>query len=341
MSKNSNILKKLDNVVYVTVILFAIVVIFVSIIVVMTRFIKNTDIDQESEPIPHSETLGTMSSFVSVTVCGNAIQEDPEDCDDSDLDSQTCQTLGYDAGLLSCNTNCTFDTSSCTIYTPSCGNGIKETGEECDGADLGNMTCIIFGYSGGSLSCYSNCTYNKSSCYLSQPSEPGPPSEEESEEFEDEDSDNDGLPDWWEDQYSCMQKFIFDADLDYDDDNLFNRDEFANKTDPCNSDTDDDGMPDGWEVEYSLDPLKDDSNEDLDSDSFSNIEEYQNGTNPRISNQTEESPESQPTIDRDKTRISKYTKDIVPIVAVTISLIATFIIIIIVKRETKQFESFD
>lgn len=335
MNKNSNIFKKIDNAVYVTALLFAIIIIFVSIILVMTKVIEDADDSYKSETTPYSETLGTMSTIVSVMVCGNAIQEDPEDCDGIDLDSQTCQTLGFDSGTLSCNTNCSFDTSSCTIYTPSCGNDIKEVGEECDGADLGNMTCITFGYTGGTLSCYSNCTYNRSICYLSQPSEPSPPSEEEPEEVED--SDNDGLPDWWEDQYSCMQKLINDAVLDYDDDNLSNRNEFANDTDPCNSDTDGDGMPDGWEVKYSLDPLRDDSNEDPDSDSFTNIEEYKSGTNPHISNKPEEPLESQTVTDREKIKISKYAKWIGPIIAVTISLTATFIIIITVKRETKKF----
>lgn len=45
-----------------------------------------------------------------------------------------------------------------------CGNGVKETGESCDGADLGGQTCTGLGFSGGALSCNANCTYNTSAC---------------------------------------------------------------------------------------------------------------------------------------------------------------------------------
>jgi hypothetical protein len=45
-----------------------------------------------------------------------------------------------------------------------CGNGVKEINEQCDGNDFGGQTCFNFGYSGGSLSCNSNCTLNFSGC---------------------------------------------------------------------------------------------------------------------------------------------------------------------------------
>jgi hypothetical protein len=47
-----------------------------------------------------------------------------------------------------------------------CGNNIKEEGEQCDGSDLGGQTCTSLGYSGGTLSCYSNCTFNTSNCFF-------------------------------------------------------------------------------------------------------------------------------------------------------------------------------
>jgi len=47
----------------------------------------------------------------------------------------------------------------------SCNNnGVKESGEECDGSDLGSTTCTTLGFTGGSLSCNGDCTYNTSSC---------------------------------------------------------------------------------------------------------------------------------------------------------------------------------
>ncbi|GBD34352.1 hypothetical protein HRbin35_00064 [bacterium HR35] len=51
-----------------------------------------------------------------------------------------------------------------------CGNNLKEPGEECDGPDLGGQSCVSLGYSGGTLSCNSNCTFNASQCTISPPS---------------------------------------------------------------------------------------------------------------------------------------------------------------------------
>ncbi len=48
------------------------------------------------------------------TVCGNNIKEIDEQCDGTDLAGQSCLTRGFSGGNLSCNTNCTFNTSACT-----------------------------------------------------------------------------------------------------------------------------------------------------------------------------------------------------------------------------------
>ncbi len=57
---------------------------------------------------------------------------------------------------------------------PTCNNnGIKEAGEECDGADLDGETCVTQGYTGGTLSCKSDCTFDFSSCTGTPP--PSPP----------------------------------------------------------------------------------------------------------------------------------------------------------------------
>ncbi|HEX3127669.1 MAG TPA: DNRLRE domain-containing protein [Thermoanaerobaculia bacterium] len=46
----------------------------------------------------------------------------------------------------------------------SCGNGVKEAWEICDGSDLGGQTCTGLGFGGGTLACNANCTFNTSSC---------------------------------------------------------------------------------------------------------------------------------------------------------------------------------
>jgi hypothetical protein len=48
---------------------------------------------------------------------------------------------------------------------PVCGNGVVDLGEQCDGAELGGITCADLGYSGGDLACDPvTCTYDASGC---------------------------------------------------------------------------------------------------------------------------------------------------------------------------------
>jgi|GEM_PF-1088051 len=50
--------------------------------------------------------------------------------------------------------------------SPICGNGTRESGEECDGSDLAGQNCtnISGGFTGGGLSCNAGCTLNTSAC---------------------------------------------------------------------------------------------------------------------------------------------------------------------------------
>ena len=47
---------------------------------------------------------------------------------------------------------------------PDCGNGAIDSGEECDGDNLGAATCVGAGFAGGTLSCDSACLLDTSSC---------------------------------------------------------------------------------------------------------------------------------------------------------------------------------
>ena len=105
-----------------------------------------------------------------------------------------------------------------------------------------------------------------------------------------EDSDRDGLPDWWEIKYfGNLSQGPYD---DYDGDGLSNLEEYQlslvyggsyeNGLDPTNPDTDGDGMPDGWEHRHGFNPLDpSDGDEDADGDGLSNALEYYIGTDPR------------------------------------------------------------
>ncbi|GIW66546.1 MAG: hypothetical protein KatS3mg095_0444 [Candidatus Parcubacteria bacterium] len=64
----------------------------------------------------------TIKAFVP-GVCGNNLKEPGEECDDPDLGGQSCVSLGYSGGTLSCNSNCTFNTSQCITQPPPSGGG--------------------------------------------------------------------------------------------------------------------------------------------------------------------------------------------------------------------------
>ncbi|MBU0636388.1 hypothetical protein KKE06_05165, partial [Candidatus Micrarchaeota archaeon] len=89
-------------------------------------------------------------------VCGNNTKEGLEECDGTDLDSQTCATQGFDEGTLVCAGDCTFDTSGCSGFV--CGNDTIEGSEVCDGTDLDSQTCVLQGFESGTLACQVDCT---------------------------------------------------------------------------------------------------------------------------------------------------------------------------------------
>ncbi len=78
--------------------------------------------------VTYSVSAGSTSMTISATilsVCGDDVVEDTEQCDGSDLNSQTCQGFGYTGGTLNCNNDCTFYFGNCTsggggggTYTP-------------------------------------------------------------------------------------------------------------------------------------------------------------------------------------------------------------------------------
>jgi hypothetical protein len=55
-----------------------------------------------------------QASLTTAQLCGNAAIDAGEQCDQGNLDGQTCATQGYVGGTLKCGSGCMFDTSGCT-----------------------------------------------------------------------------------------------------------------------------------------------------------------------------------------------------------------------------------
>ena len=98
--------------------------------------------------------------------CGDEFLDPGEQCDGSNLQEQTCASLGHynTTGTLVCAVDCTYDVSDCG---GRCGDGVIEAPEECDGVNLQGNTCATFGYTAGSLSCSGGCELDLTACLSS------------------------------------------------------------------------------------------------------------------------------------------------------------------------------
>jgi hypothetical protein len=109
----------------------------------------------------------TFDVSACVGRCGDGVRTAGEACDGADLGTSqpVCADFGYYAGgPVTCNSSCGFDVSACT---QSCGDGIRNGPEECDGAALGSSppTCASLGfYAGGPVVCNPLCGFDASAC---------------------------------------------------------------------------------------------------------------------------------------------------------------------------------
>lgn len=76
--------------------------------------------------------------------------------------------LGLSLGLAACGRNSTVvnnpDSGVNNNNTAECGNGIIETGEDCDATALGGQDCEDLNLGTGDLTCTNGCTYDISGC---------------------------------------------------------------------------------------------------------------------------------------------------------------------------------
>jgi cysteine-rich repeat protein len=111
-------------------------------------------------------TFDTLGCTGGDPQCGNDVQETGEECDGVDLADSDCTDAGnYVSGTLGCAGDCTFDVSQCEV-DPNCGNGDIDSDEVCDSTNLDGQSCtsITGSYTGGTLACNVDCTWNESLC---------------------------------------------------------------------------------------------------------------------------------------------------------------------------------
>ena len=104
-----------------------------------------------------------------IDTCNNdGVKNGDEECDGSDFGSKSCVDYKGEGatGDLSCR-GCVIDSSACrAAVSADCGNGAIDSGEECDGSNLNNKSCVDYKGEGatGSLSCSDSCTIVSTDC---------------------------------------------------------------------------------------------------------------------------------------------------------------------------------
>ncbi len=121
-------------------------------------------------PAGHAlECTFNTTNCIPFPSCGNGNVDTGEECDGTNLTGKTCADIpGYVSGNLACLANCQFDVTGCTPE-PSCGDGVKNGNESCDGTDLAGATCATLGFDSGNLTCFPpghalECTINQTDC---------------------------------------------------------------------------------------------------------------------------------------------------------------------------------
>ena len=103
----------------------------------------------------HTPSVGTQAVSQQVGVC-------------SDLDVDEVQDQIDNCPGVSNNDQADSDGDGVgDMCEGGCGNGILDSGEECDSSDFGGATCSSEGnFDGGSLTCSANCTMEMTGCTL-------------------------------------------------------------------------------------------------------------------------------------------------------------------------------
>ncbi len=111
--------------------------------------------------------LGTCTTGLGT--CNTSLTQAQDNLATCNTTLGTCTTdlTQAQGNLATCNSDlgtCTTDLAACQAAT--CGNGIAEFGEACDGANLQGATCATAteGFTYGTLACSASCTLDTSQC---------------------------------------------------------------------------------------------------------------------------------------------------------------------------------
>jgi len=70
-------------------------------------------IEQHTDNVATALAGGTLIDYAAAVACGDGVVTGLEECDQGELNGETCLTQGFGAGTLACTTGCVFDTSGC------------------------------------------------------------------------------------------------------------------------------------------------------------------------------------------------------------------------------------
>jgi hypothetical protein len=114
-------------------------------------------------PMTTSEDESSTGQPPPPPVCGNNVIEGDEVCDLTQVNNETCASLGYEGGVLGCLLDCTdYNLNGCFI----CGNDIVDMMEDCENEVPKGVDCESLGFEAGTLACGDDCLYDTSECSI-------------------------------------------------------------------------------------------------------------------------------------------------------------------------------